>query len=281
MSEEEYVIRRVKKVYVEEDHGGGWKIALADFMCALMIIFFTLWAINQTPSKNTAALSDYFKGKTPTSDESILLIDTAYTKVKKLIKDEGIVMSVDKNSKGITIKFDSSLLFKSGSDELKPKALKDIEKLAIATESEGLFYHVYGYTDDIPVRKGSSIKNNLILSVRRATSASEGLIEGGISPNRITIHGEGLLNPQTMDTTNKGRKENRRVELFLTYSSAPTKLYGTGVTYTKPSVIEKDWKENTIASNKDGKDVEVKEIHPIANSVSSPDTLASASLQEE
>lgn len=255
MNEEESVRRVIKKVYPAEDHGGGWKIALSDFMCAMMILFFILWAINQTPNKNMVAISDYYKGKTPTSQQTVELIQATYIKIKKLIKDQGVVMSVDKTNMGITIKFDSSSLFKSGSDELLPKALKGIEALGSRTKSQGMFYHVYGYTDDVPVRKGAKIKNNLILSVKRATSAATGLIDGGVPSNRITIHGEGELNPDAIGKTVQDRKKNRRVEIYMTYTSVPSKLYGRGITYTSPELVEKVLEDNKkqLSSNSDVK----------------------------
>ncbi|UKA04615.1 flagellar motor protein MotB [Photobacterium damselae] len=244
MNEEESVRRVIKKVYPAEDHGGGWKIALSDFMCAMMILFFILWAISQSPTKNMVAVSDYYKGKTPTSQQTVELIQATYIKIKKLIRDQGIVMSVDKTNMGVTIKFDSSSLFKSGSDELLPDALKAIETLGKRTEKQGMFYHIYGYTDDVPVRKGANIKNNLILSVKRATSAAAGLIDGGVPSNRITIHGEGELNPSAVGDTSIDRKKNRRVEIYMTYTSVPSKLYGRGITYTSRDMVEKVLEDN-------------------------------------
>ena len=256
MNDEEPIRRVIKKIYPAEDHGGGWKIALSDFMCAMMILFFILWAINQTPSKNMVAVSDYYKGKTPTAEQTVELIQATYIKIKKLIKDQGVVMSVDKTNMGVTIKFDSASLFKSGSDEMLPKALKSIEALGARTNSQDLFYHVYGYTDDVPVRKGAKIPNNLMLSVRRATSAASGLIAGGVPSDRITIHGEGKLNPDAVGNTAGDRIKNRRVEIYMTYTSVPSKLYGRGITYTSPDlvskVLEDDRKEMLLDAARDG-----------------------------
>jgi len=55
------IIRRRKKA----DHGGGhgsttWKIALADFMTAMFIIFLCLWLINQVTPEQRTGIADYF-----------------------------------------------------------------------------------------------------------------------------------------------------------------------------------------------------------------------------
>ncbi len=55
------IVKRVKK----GGHGGAhgnttWKIALADFMTAMFIIFLMLWIIKQTTPEQRAGIADYF-----------------------------------------------------------------------------------------------------------------------------------------------------------------------------------------------------------------------------
>ena len=50
----------IKKIYqTGGHHGGSWKVALADFMTALMCFFLVMWLLNQTP-ETKKAVSDYF-----------------------------------------------------------------------------------------------------------------------------------------------------------------------------------------------------------------------------
>lgn len=50
----------IKKIYnAGGHHGGSWKVALADFMTALMCFFLVMWLVNQTP-ETKKAVSDYF-----------------------------------------------------------------------------------------------------------------------------------------------------------------------------------------------------------------------------
>lgn len=51
----------IKKVYVTGGghHGGSWKVALADFMTALMAFFLVMWLLAQS-SQTKQAVSDYF-----------------------------------------------------------------------------------------------------------------------------------------------------------------------------------------------------------------------------
>ena len=50
----------IKKYYVSAGgHGGSWKVALADFMTAMMAFFLVMWLLNQT-EQTKKAVSDYF-----------------------------------------------------------------------------------------------------------------------------------------------------------------------------------------------------------------------------
>lgn len=53
------VIRRKKKV-VHAHHGGAWKIALADFMTALMALFLVMWILSTATEDQRQGVSEYF-----------------------------------------------------------------------------------------------------------------------------------------------------------------------------------------------------------------------------
>lgn len=54
------IIRRVKKIKKSAPHGGGWKIALADFALAMMAFFLVMWIINVASPEELAAIQGYF-----------------------------------------------------------------------------------------------------------------------------------------------------------------------------------------------------------------------------
>lgn len=53
------VIRRPKKV-AHGHHGGSWKIALADFMTALMALFLVMWILSTATAEQRKGVSEYF-----------------------------------------------------------------------------------------------------------------------------------------------------------------------------------------------------------------------------
>jgi len=54
------IIVRRKKV-VHSHHGGSWKIALADFMTALMALFLVMWILTAANSEQREAVAEYFR----------------------------------------------------------------------------------------------------------------------------------------------------------------------------------------------------------------------------
>ncbi|WP_197911847.1 flagellar motor protein MotB [Kineobactrum salinum] len=54
------VIRRRRKVIVH-GHGGSWKIALADFMTALMALFLVLWILSSASPQELKSVAEYFR----------------------------------------------------------------------------------------------------------------------------------------------------------------------------------------------------------------------------
>lgn len=58
-AERPIVIRR-KKVVKGGHHGGAWKIALADFMTALMALFLVMWILSIASEEERAGVAEYF-----------------------------------------------------------------------------------------------------------------------------------------------------------------------------------------------------------------------------
>lgn len=54
------IIRRVARRR-HEDHGGAWKVAMADFALAMMALFLVLWIINNSSEEQRMAISGFFQ----------------------------------------------------------------------------------------------------------------------------------------------------------------------------------------------------------------------------
>jgi outer membrane protein OmpA-like peptidoglycan-associated protein len=69
---------------------------------------------------------------------------------------------------------------------------------------------ISGHTDNT-----GNEKHNLTLSKKRADVVAEYLVNNGVDINRIETSGLGSSKPIAENTTDKGRKKNRRVELLI------------------------------------------------------------------
>ncbi|MGY3439960.1 flagellar motor protein MotB [Marinovum sp. KMM 9879] len=54
------IIRRVEEDEGHAHHGGGWKVAYADFMTAMMAFFLLLWILAASDEEKLRGLADYF-----------------------------------------------------------------------------------------------------------------------------------------------------------------------------------------------------------------------------
>src|SRR5260221_7505095 len=54
------IIIKKRKHGAHPFHGGHWKVALADFMTAMFIVFLLLWLLNQTTPEQREGIADYF-----------------------------------------------------------------------------------------------------------------------------------------------------------------------------------------------------------------------------
>ncbi|RUO47941.1 flagellar motor protein MotB [Pseudidiomarina donghaiensis] len=61
MAEEHRPIIIRRKKIVKKHHGGSWKIALADFMTALMALFLVMWILSMSSEKDRQGISEYFR----------------------------------------------------------------------------------------------------------------------------------------------------------------------------------------------------------------------------
>ncbi len=124
-------------------------------------------------------------------------------------------MEVKKEGQGIIISLPDSLLFASGSAEVKKKN-GVIRLLADNIRTINAQITIEGHTDDVPV-VSNTYPSNWELSMARAVNILKLLIsEGGIDPARLSAAGYAHTRPLAPNDSAPGRKANRRVNILLT-----------------------------------------------------------------
>jgi chemotaxis protein MotB len=142
-----------------------------------------------------------------------------FGRVKELIKDRPEIRIV-----GDRFVFQSEVLFSLGSVQIGPKGQLEMVKLAstlmeieksLPTDINWIL-QIEGHTDNLPVKKGQTYKDNWELSTKRALSVLRFLIKQGINPSRLSASGYGSFQPIDINNNLNARKKNRRIEMKIT-----------------------------------------------------------------
>lgn len=110
------------------------------------------------------------------------------------------------------------ILFEFDSAEMAPEVQKSITELAefIRKDTKWVFLRIDGHTDGV-----GSEKYNMDLSLKRAITVAHYLItREGIDPSRIFLRGMGKSAPIAVNSTDEGRRLNRRIEIVFLVNKA-------------------------------------------------------------
>jgi outer membrane protein OmpA-like peptidoglycan-associated protein len=116
------------------------------------------------------------------------------------------------NLQAIKVTFDSGILFATGKSDLNSSSRSALLKFAASLkETPETDITIYGHTDN----KGSH-DMNLSLSNNRAASVAKFLNANGVLNDRMKTEGKAFDEPIADNTTEAGRAQNRRVEIYIT-----------------------------------------------------------------
>jgi outer membrane protein OmpA-like peptidoglycan-associated protein len=119
-------------------------------------------------------------------------------------------LSAQKTSRGTVVTL-GDVLFDVGGAELRPGALRQIDRLAaLLKENPDRSVVIEGFTDSTG---GEDL--NYRLSQRRAEAVRNALLDRGVPNDRIETRPYGEAYPVAPNTTAAGRQQNRRVEVVI------------------------------------------------------------------
>lgn len=132
----------------------------------------------------------------------------------------------------VKVTFDSGILFTTGQSSLSAVAQQNLTKFANEVLTSDMDVNIVGYTDNTPFKGCTpevSVKKNIQLSLDRANSVSNYLLKSGATAQQITsVQGLGEANPVADNSTEAGRKQNRRVEVYILPSKAMIEAANNG-----------------------------------------------------
>jgi len=220
-----------------EGEGGapGWVVTYGDMM-SLLLTFFILLASFSTISQkdfekamgSIEGAFSFFPKNTGIFDMNMMNRREKKEKMQQAaqkLAEEMQIIGQDKQVKveydakgGIKITLPDTVLFDRGSAEIKPEAFPIIETIAKILEGlTDVFIEIKGHTDNTPIVNNPRFRDNYDLSYYRADQVMRKLlsVSSSLSPEMFEITACGPSQPLTTNLTEEGRKENRRVEIFV------------------------------------------------------------------
>lgn len=233
--------------------GGGahinherWMVSFADFMTLLFSLFVVLFAISsvdQSKLSEVAASVEEAFGVMDSQGSSILNrrvdslrpippvmqhpsppppVESSNDMVKRLAKVIGRnvqlagAVQLRQETRGVVIQLKDTRLFPSGSAELQPNILPELQRMAKELERLGQPLRIEGHTDNVPIHGGGIYHSNWDLSAARATSVLRFLLANTkLPPQSYSVAGYGEYRPIASNATEAGRARNRRVDIVI------------------------------------------------------------------
>jgi chemotaxis protein MotB len=228
------IIIRKRSADHDDEHGGAWKVAYADFVTAMMALFIVLWLLSAS-EKVQKAVGGYFldptgkgrqtgttnagAGETLTLNrqdlqhlkeklEEVLRQIPAFQHMEKQIRitltTEGLRVDLIETERG--------LFFETGNPNPSEAGIELLKVLAAELAKLPNKIAIEGHTDSRPY--GRSDYSNWELSADRANAARRVLAEFGMAENRIS-QVRGFADQRLMKKDDPTNPSNRRISIIV------------------------------------------------------------------
>jgi chemotaxis protein MotB len=158
--------------------------------------------------------------------------DEAYRRVVQEIKSKAQQselsgLEIDEIEGGLAIRISDALMFEKGEASLKLQILPLLDIVAEAVNLRPGRVSVVGNTCDLPIRT-HEFPSNWELSIVRAVNVMHHLETRAVQPESLFAYGMADQCPIAANDTEEHRKQNRRVEIYVTYRLANRKEANSG-----------------------------------------------------
>ena len=223
-----------------EDHAGGghdgagamrWLLTYADLITLLMVFFVILYAMSNVNQQKVAALAGSLSIAFNQGGSSLVPMPGAgagFGSMGNALEQAGEEIAAEvqglaetgqirvfENERGIIISLQGTVLFDTGSADIRPESKNVLAAVADTLKGLGNYVQVEGYTDDRPINS-LMFPTNWELSTRRASNVVRYFVEDkGLSSERFAAAGYGEFRPLYDNNTEAGRAKNRRVDIVI------------------------------------------------------------------
>ena len=227
----------------EEHIDESWLIPYADLLTLLLALFIVLFASSSVDVQKFQALANAFQNEmeggtgvldfpSPVADPSMSEMEeqenlkAADQKELKEMQEKMMVYIKENNlqnkvettlsGEGLLLRIRDNILFHSGESEIQPAQLQnvqDISKLLIMDTPRSVI--ISGHTDNVPINTAEFDSNWELSAMRAVNFMKEILKNKQLDPRLFSAKGYGEYQPIASNDTEKGRAQNRRVEILI------------------------------------------------------------------
>jgi chemotaxis protein MotB len=109
----------------------------------------------------------------------------------------------------------TDILFDSGSAKLSKAGKQAIQQVALVLKDmPNRRFQIEGHTDNVPIHN-AEYASNWELSAGRALGVVKAMTEAGMLGEALSVAGYGEFHPVATNDNDKGKKDNRRIEIVL------------------------------------------------------------------
>lgn len=231
----------MRKRKQQHENNERWLISYADFMTLLFALFVVLYSSSQVDKAKMAKLSSAITagfqqlgvGMGPGAGLVVIpntspLPPAAHggqqhtlSSIRRTLEVELAdelkqrTLSLRETSEGLVLSLRELGFFDSGSANLRANSVATFDRIGSVLASVGSNLRIEGHTDNIPIHT-LQFKSNWELSTARATEIVRLLLtREGIGPERLSAAGYAEYHPIAENSTEDGRRLNRRVDIVI------------------------------------------------------------------
>ncbi len=220
------------------ESGGGspeWLTTYSDLVTLLLCFFVLLFSFSVVDAEKFKAIMASFQGgsgvligantlEVPTSIDQ----EEVATELERLLEDLedyaetlnlGSSIIIKPEERGIVIRFVDSILFDSGSANIKVESLEILKSVAEILNKEEFSnkqIKIEGHTDSDPIVRSPKFPTNWELSSARATNVLRYLVEEEkLDGNRVSSAGYSYYRGIAPNDTVENKAKNRRVDIVI------------------------------------------------------------------
>lgn len=221
-----------------------WMTTFSDMVTLLMVFFVLIVSMSTVQQKKFEEALSYFQGQTGVLQQSAVVPSTSSpTTEPKTIEraqqfeefiqklrenDLEDKIQVNQTEEGLHVVINDSVMFRSGQAQIIDPARSILRMLSQALTEEVESVVVEGHTDDRPIHT-NTYPSNWELSAARAASVIRFMRNqpGALDPGSYVALGYGEHQARASNATVRGRAQNRRVEILLSWQPWQNKINPT------------------------------------------------------